>query len=87
MNTFAETLDPNSWTEILQGNGFLAFDVGTAADAYVYFTNKPDAPASDDAGNVIQTFNAGWDFSASGMDGLTQLIWVKGSGVIRGVRG
>ena len=83
MNTFELDLT-GDWQEILQNNSAIAFDLLEEATIHVYLNEIDTAPTSD--GNPIRSWPNGWDFEASGLSSANQRIWVKGSGIIRGVR-
>jgi len=84
MITFEQSLTPNEWVEVLDGYGYLAFDILAAVDVQIYFTETNEAPTGD--GNSVQSWPSGWDFECVACDAGYQWIWAKGNGSIRGVR-
>jgi len=84
VQTFETQLDPVTWTEVLHGGGFLAFDIVEARTAEVYLSNSPGAPTG--AGHMVQPWPHGFDFEANGLIAGRQRIWVRGDCIIRGVR-
>jgi len=85
MQTFEITLDSELWLEVSHGCGNLMFDLLSASpDATVFYTDVGTYPSG--AGNNIYSHEGDWDFISTGM-GTSQRIWIKGSGVLRGVRG
>lgn len=94
MVTFEQSLSTSVYTEILDGNSYLAFDIlrtsnGKAVE--IYFNESDTAPTA--GGILVQprfnesTILQNWDFEGEGFDNATQRVWVRGSGTIRGVRG
>ena len=89
LTTFEQALSEGSWTEILQGNNFIAFDIVAVDPVFLYFNSVDDAdPDANSVANVIRSQpNRSWDFEGSGMEAPAQQIWAKGKNTIRGVRG
>ena len=86
MITFEVQLDPDAWTEIAFGYSYVAFDLETASAAASFYMSETAATPVDVTGNPIATWPESWDFVVTGMDVDAQRLWVKGSGLIRGVR-
>ena len=85
MQTFTDPLDPTSWTEILSGGTSIAFDCLGASSVELIFSESSVEPTG--TGHLVQSWPAGWDFTAENMVAGTQRIWARGSAGIRGVRG
>lgn len=86
MVTFTLELSGSSWTEVLEGNRHIAFDLLAATPIEVYMTESAATPSAGVAGNMIQSFDENWDFQGT-FDGGVQRIWLRGRNSIRGVRG
>ena len=85
MNTFEATLSPDTWTEVLDDGSNLMFDLIDALPrATVYYNNSSVAPTGD--GNAVYSHGGDWDFQSTGLP-FDQRVWVKGNGLLRGVRG
>ncbi len=83
MQTFELELT-GDWQEVLLGESAIAFDLVAEATIQVYLNEVATEPTSD--GNPIRSWSNGWDFEAAGLEVNVQRIWVKGTGIIRGVR-
>ena len=86
MKTFELDLNPNEWLEILHGGHFLAFDLVASATVQALFTEGTGTPLASIQGNDVASWGEDWDFSATNMVLGGQCIWVKGAGIIRGIR-
>ena len=85
MQTFEVTLDLDTWTDVSRGHANVSFDLINADPmATVYYTDNGNVPDGD--GNNIYSHNGDWDFLSSGM-APNQRVWIKGIGILRGVRG
>ncbi len=85
MITFQADMSAATWTEVLDGNAFLSFDLVVGNDAEVYLTESAADPG-DVTGAAITSWPDAWSFSAADMP-EGQRIWVRGAVTIRGVRG
>lgn len=83
MNTFELDLT-ESWQEILVGGTSIAFDLIADPTIQVYLNKVATEPTSD--GNPVRSWPNGWDFEMAGLEINVQRIWVKGVGIIRGIR-
>ena len=83
MTTFELALT-DAWQEILVGGTSIAFDLIADPTIQVYLNEVATEPTGD--GNPIRSWSNGWDFEAAGLEVNVQRIWVKGTGIIRGVR-
>jgi len=86
VKTFELDLNPNEWLEVLKGGHFLAFDLVASATVQMLFTEGTATPAPSTKGNDVSSWGENWDFSATNMVLGEQCIWVKGAGIIRGIR-
>ena len=83
--TFSLTLNPLMWTEVLNGGSNLFFDLSNAKPkATVFYTESADRPTG--IGNDVYSNGGDWDFQSTGLP-IGQRIWIKGAGILRGVRG
>lgn len=83
MNTFELELT-GDWQEVLLGGSAIAFDLVAAVTIKVYLNEVATEPTND--GNPVRSWPNGWDFEMTGLQANVQRIWVKGNGIIRGVR-
>lgn len=83
MNTFELALT-GDWQEVLQQKSAIAFDLVQDATISVFYNEVSDEPTGE--GNPIRSWPNGWDFEAAGLEVNVQRIWVKGTGIIRGIR-
>ena len=88
MVSFEVTLDPVSWTEILAGGSYIAFDIVAAKAVEIYFTeDQPSTPPGVSAkGTFVYSHPPSWDYEGMGFEPVEQQIWVRGETAIRGVR-
>jgi|DEB0MinimDraft_12_1074336.scaffolds.fasta_scaffold13067_5 hypothetical protein len=87
MISFTENLSATSWTEILNGKGFAAFDCEKSSPVFVYFSESGTPPDISETGNAVRTWPENWDFLASNIIAGKQRIYAKGDNTINGVRG
>lgn len=87
MQTFTQSITSTAWTEVLRGNGYLAFDCHHSSPVWIYLSKIETAPAITEEGNVVRTWPENWDFQAANMIAGTQQIYVRGDNIITGVRG
>ena len=87
MVTFELQLSETEWTEVLDGNGYLAFDCRAAKPVYFYMAESATPPDASAVGNVVRSWPENWDFVVSNVVAGTQRVWVRGQDTIIGVRG
>lgn len=87
MRTFTQTLTDTAWTEVLKGNGYIAFDCAHSSPVFVFLSESGTAPAVSETGNAVRTWPENWDFHAANLVAGTQRIYAKGDNIITGVRG
>ena len=85
MKTFEVELG-NEWALILSSGEFVAFDVLSAVNVEVCFTDDAMPPSEELNGNGVSSWPQGWDFAISGLDPVLDRVWVRGSGIIRGIK-
>ncbi len=65
MISFTENLSATSWTEILNGKGFVAFDCEKSSPVFVYFDGANSTTLSmaawADSNNVTASFAFRWE--------------------------
>lgn len=76
MQTIAYDLTADQWTEVLDGNNALAFQIKTANDVCLHFNNSATAPALDEEHILVESFQPVFDFQCQEQTGQAR-VWAR----------
>jgi len=76
MQTVAVSLEPDAWSEILNGNNALAVQIRSAGGIHLHFNDSADAPASDAPFVLVDSFPPRWDFECNTQVGQAR-VWAR----------